>query len=205
MKKIKMNEDFYLYLGIVLFFLMELFYYLKPLTNFEVSLMIGLRENLFPLHPILLVIAKYLNLYVLTVVIVVLLLLLKKRTITYWLLGNILFVGLCFNYLLKNLFRKERPTGLSLIQAHSFSFPSGSVLVSTLLFGGLCIVASQLINKRSYRLLFRAMMVLCILLVDLSRIYVGVHYPTDVLAATCLGFSSLLISKELMAKRTNKK
>lgn len=50
MKKIKMNEDFYLYLGIVLFFLMELFYYLKPLTNFEVSLMIGLRENLFPLQ-----------------------------------------------------------------------------------------------------------------------------------------------------------
>ena len=206
MKKIKMNEDFYLYLGIGLFFLMELFYYLKPLTNFEVSLMIGLRENLFPFHQILLGIAKYLNLYVLTVVIVVLLLLLKKRTIAYWLLGNILFVGLCFNYLIKNLFRKERPTGLShLIQAHSFSFPSGSVLVSTLLFGGLYIVASQLINKRSYRLLFRAMMVLCILLVGLSRIYVGVHYPTDVLAAICLGFSSLLISKELMAKRTNKK
>ncbi|MEX1497188.1 MULTISPECIES: phosphatase PAP2 family protein [Enterococcus] len=34
-----------------------------------------------------------------------------------------------------------------------------------------------------------------LLFVSLSRFYVGVHYPTDVLAAICLGFSSLLISK----------
>ena len=195
------NDVVCLYLGIILFFLMDILYYIKPLSRLDIALLLDVREKLSAFHLLFFWIAKYMNLYILTIVVVGILFFMRKRTIAYWLLGNTVIVGLCFNYLLKNMFHRVRPTIVpQLIQERSFSFPSGSVLVSTLLFGGLCLIASQLIKKRSYCWMFQTLMVVLILLVSLSRIYVGVHYPTDVLAAICLGFSALLISKYFLER-----
>lgn len=102
------------------------------------------------------------------------------------------------------MFQRARPSIVpQLVEEHSFSFPSGCALVSMLLFGRLCLVAPQVIKHRTYCWIFQIVMVLLILFVSLSRIYVGVHYSTDVLAAICPVFSSLLISRYFMKKEKN--
>lgn len=200
--KRRISREFYLYLGICLFLITDILYYIKPLTGLDTELLCGARNRFSLFHPVFLWIAKYMNLYILTLLVVVFLYFMKKKTIAYWLAGNTVIVGLGFNFVLKNIFRRERPTIIpQLIQEHSFSFPSGSTLVSTLLFGGLLLAAPKLVKRTYGRVLLRMSMVVLILLVGLSRIYVGVHYPTDVIAGICLGFSSLFISGYFIEKQ----
>lgn len=69
MKK-KMNEVALLYLGIILFFLMDLLYYIKSLSEFDITLLLDIRERLPTFHQVFLLGARYMNLYILTIVIV---------------------------------------------------------------------------------------------------------------------------------------
>ncbi len=83
------------------------------------------------------------------------------------------------NTLLKLLLRRPRPNlFLPLVVESSFSFPSGHVTASTAVFGFLAVLLWR--ERRFGWALFSAA---CIPLVIFSRIYLGVHYPSDTLGA----------------------
>lgn len=86
-------------------------------------------------------------------------------------------------FFLKNLFMRERPSIVPpLVIEHSSSFPSGHTLTAMGLYG----LIALLLWRRGKKIpaVFSA---LWVLMVAASRLYLGVHYPSDVLASLMLG------------------
>jgi len=90
---------------------------------------------------------------------------------------------------LKALFARVRPQAFFEYYPTptSFSFPSGHALVATCLFGGLAVLVTHRLRARVAQVLVWMGAVTLILLVGVSRIYLGVHYPTDVIGGFAVG------------------
>ena len=110
----------------------------------------------------------------------------KKRNRDALFAGFVLILGAVFGYLIKLLVVRERPSG-GLIEAAGFSFPSGHALIATLLFLVLIYLFKDEIKDRVLRTTFISVSVLLILLIGLSRLYLGVHWFSDVLAGFAFG------------------
>lgn len=92
------------------------------------------------------------------------------------------------NKILKMLFERSRPDDiLHLVQESGYSFPSGHSITSMAVFGTLLyLVQTRMENKKLANRL-SALLILLILLIGPSRVYLGVHYPTDILGGWALG------------------
>lgn len=111
------------------------------------------------------------------------------------------FGGLVLDAALKISFHRPRPTpffGFPLPM--SYSFPSGHALVSFCFFGVLAWIITQHLSARWQRVLIWIAAVVLIALIGLSRIYLGVHYPSDV-AAGYLAAAVWVSAIELVGKR----
>ena len=106
--------------------------------------------------------------------------------------GNLALTGILVA-LLKNVYQRPRPTIQHLVEEGGFSFPSGHALASTLVVGALVIIVSQRVKKRHLRHLLQVSLMVFILTIMTSRVYLGVHYPTDVLGSLFLGLGMLHI------------
>jgi undecaprenyl-diphosphatase len=99
-----------------------------------------------------------------------------------------------FSQLAKYFFSRERPTIVShLVDAGGHSFPSGhSTSVSALYITLAILVCREFPGRRERAMLF-AMALVVITLVGVSRMYLGVHYPTDVVSGVSLGVAWALL------------
>jgi membrane-associated phospholipid phosphatase len=88
--------------------------------------------------------------------------------------------GALFNWLLKWIFKRERPDILPLLTESGFSFPSGHSMGSFIFYGASAYILVHLFSRLSLKVLSVLANVLIIFLIGLSRIYLGVHYPSDV-------------------------
>jgi undecaprenyl-diphosphatase len=88
----------------------------------------------------------------------------------------------------KEIFKRARPAvEYHLINVDHYSFPSGHMLMSVCFYGALIFVICRTIKSEAIRIALKALMVITILAIGLSRNYLGVHYPTDVLGSLFLG------------------
>ena len=94
--------------------------------------------------------------------------------------------------LVKQLVHRARPEGGLLLRAVTYSFPSGHAAVSAAAFGTLGWVLAREGTLSSTGAMLLA--VVCPVLIGLSRIYLGVHWATDVLAGWCLGLAVAALS-----------
>ena len=108
--------------------------------------------------------------------------------------GTALFVllavagGTALEMLLKVGFARPRPELVShLVDVNSFSFPSGHATMATITYFTLGVLLASAQEHRRMKLYLLAVATFLALLVGISRIYLGVHYPTDVLAGWCIG------------------
>ena len=92
---------------------------------------------------------------------------------------------------LKYIYQRPRPSITHLVHAGGYSFPSGHSLGTFMILGAIAIVLTQRLVKKAAKTAVYGITGLLIFLVGLSRIYVGVHYPTDVLAGFTLAFGLL--------------
>lgn len=109
-----------------------------------------------------------------------------RRREWYWLWGLIVAVpgGLLINVILKNVFQRARPDPHHpLLMFATYSFPSGHTAGTTLLYGVLAAYAGYRMRTSSARAACVATWLLAVVLVGSSRIYLGVHFMSDVLAA----------------------
>lgn len=96
--------------------------------------------------------------------------------------------------LLKRTFQRHRPAGPLVDGITNFSFPSGHAFMSVAFYGLLIWWASVSIQNKWLRWSFTALLCLIILTIGFSRIYLRVHYTTDVLAGFFFGAAWLMIS-----------
>ena len=92
--------------------------------------------------------------------------------------------------LLKNIFSRERPNFYRLIEISGYSFPSGHTASATTMYLTLAIILLSIMKKLNKYYVFN-IAVLGIVIIGSSRIYLVVHYPTDVLAGFTLAFGLL--------------
>lgn len=119
-----------------------------------------------------------------------------RRRERYWLLALALVVpgGMGLNVALKHTFQRARPAFENpVLELSTYSFPSGHTAGATLLYGFL--VAYLLLRLQGWRerLLVLAGAALMVGLVGVSRVYLGAHYPTDIVAAMCSGLAWLAV------------
>jgi undecaprenyl-diphosphatase len=121
--------------------------------------------------------------------------LLWKR-LWYWLLAWVAVAGggMLVNVLLKNLFDRPRPgwadPGLALTDP---GFPSGHTMMATIFYGFLAVHLILECTSRPRRLAIAIVAALIVLAVALSRIYLGAHYLSDVLAAIAAGIAWVVL------------
>lgn len=119
---------------------------------------------------------------------------LGRRRQWYWLLSLIISVGggMLVNVAMKYAFHRARPSfDDPLLTLATFSFPSGHTAASTVFYGVLCCYCWSRLHARGPRALIAIGAVCMVLLVALSRMYLGVHYLSDVLAAMAEGVAWL--------------
>jgi len=119
---------------------------------------------------------------------------LKKQHKMAVFVGASVFTGIAINTLLKELITRPRPDIISHgTGAALSSFPSGHTMMSTVVFLTLGALLSLATNDRKIKFYILFWSILLPLLVGLSRLYLGVHWPTDIIAGWIAGATWALI------------
>jgi undecaprenyl-diphosphatase len=98
--------------------------------------------------------------------------------------------GIVLNNLLKLGFGRPRPTVVEWgTTAMSWSFPSGHAMSATVVYGTVAYLAARLQEHRKHRVITLTLAFFLILAICFSRMYLGVHYPSDVIAGIIIGLA----------------
>ena len=103
------------------------------------------------------------------------------------------------NVVLKALVRRPRPTGFRLASATGFSFPSGHSMAAMAFFGLIIWFVWRHVRDRRRRTALTVALAFVILMIGVSRVYLGVHYASDVLAGFCVSCIWLALYTKLVA------
>lgn len=152
-------------------------------------------DNFTPIVKLLTNFAGMLWLVILSIILVVGI---KNRKI-----GISIFANLCLsaltNYLVKQILQRPRPLEeYRLIEEKGYSFPSGHSMVSMAFYGYLIYLINKKVNNKYIRIFGTLVLGTLIFCIGTSRIYLGVHYTSDVCAGFLLGISYLIIFVSIM-------
>lgn len=106
--------------------------------------------------------------------------------------------SLLLMFILKFSFQRERPLLPVLGEAKGFSFPSGHALISVVFYGLFIHMIWHEVKIKWLRILLVCILSFLILLIGFSRIYLRVHYASDVIAGLAVGFIWLVLSLNLI-------
>lgn len=124
------------------------------------------------------------------------LVLIKNKRIAISVVSNLVLIAL-LNNILKLIVRRARPTGFRLIAETGYSFPSGHSMVSMAFYGYLIYLIYKNVRNKKLRWTLIACFSLLILIIGMSRIYLGVHYTSDVFAGFLFSLGYLVIYTKL--------
>lgn len=126
--------------------------------------------------------------------------LLKNKRNSKYITINLVLVFL-LNRILKLIVARERPNVLRLVSEEGYSFPSGHAMVSMGFYGFLIYLIYTNIKNKKIKYLLITFLSILILLIGISRIYLGVHYATDIIGGFIIGIVYLVIFIKFVYKR----
>ncbi len=195
----------YIIIGIisgVIFILLSLFVLtnLSLLTQLDLPIRSTLRQPITPDRTKVFKIFTFLGsgtfLGGCTVLISALLIWKKQYASGIWMFVNVGGMAVVGDKVIKHLFDRPRPpVSEAVIIETGYSFPSGHSLGSMLFYAGLVLILASYVPKKKYLIAGSSLMAaVLILMVGWSRIYLGVHYPSDVLGGYSLGLCWLMLT-----------
>ena len=104
------------------------------------------------------------------------------------------------NQIIKFIMPRPRPTEFRIIEETGYSFPSGHSMVSLAFYGYLIYLIYKYINNKHLKRTLIIILSVLICIIGVSRIYLGVHYTSDVLGGFLISFAYLIIYIELVNK-----
>lgn len=128
----------------------------------------------------------------LSIATVMLFLLIKNKKIGLSIISNIVIIAV-LNQLLKRILQRPRPTEFRIVEETGYSFPSGHSMVSMAFYGYLIYLIYRYIKNKYVKWTLITILSILICLIGISRIYLGVHYTSDVLGGFLLSISYLVI------------
>ncbi len=152
--------------------------------------------SFFTISPMMISLMKFFTSFGSTLVIVcgilsVAILIKNKKYFWNFAIANAL--GIVLNTVIKIIIRRPRPSTTMLFSYEkSFSFPSGHTMMSTIFYGLIIYYVCKNIKNKNLKYLLVSLLSLIIVMIGVSRIYLGVHYATDVAAAYVLGIVYLV-------------
>ena len=152
---------------------------------------IGILENVFVKESLQMdkTVYEYVVLNLLSIICI------KDKKTGLWIALN-LIISAGLNILLKNLIQRPRPEGYRLIQENGYSFPSGHSMVSMAFYGLIVYLIWKKVKNPKERYILCTICAILPILIGFSRIYLGVHYFSDILAGVLIsGFVFGLIYK----------
>lgn len=166
-----------------------------PLDNLIHNFILKIRNT--NLTSILKIITNISNAYSLIGLSIILLLSIKKKKIPIIMTINLTLAAI-INNIIKNLFTRTRPLGINLIVESGFSYPSGHSMVSMSYFGFLIYLIYKSNKSKINKIILISIIFFIILLIGFSRIYLGVHYFSDVIGGYLLSYIYLNIYIKLI-------
>ncbi len=127
------------------------------------------------------------------VVLVLLYLWLVGRARTAWFILFAVLGGTIISNGLKAFFNRARPDFADVTRVFTASFPSGHAALSAVVFLTLGAMLAEAAPERRLKVFYLTVAIVLTVVVGLSRIYLGVHYPTDVLAGWSIGAAWALL------------
>ncbi len=108
------------------------------------------------------------------------------------------------NFILKNIIQRPRPNEFRIIDQSGYSFPSGHSMVSMAFYGFLIYLIFKNVKNNYIKALLIFILTCIIIMIGLSRVYLGVHYTSDVLGGFLLALSYLTLYTAFFKTISNK-
>ena len=128
----------------------------------------------------------------LSIATVTLFLVIKSKKIGLSIISNVVIITV-LNQLLKRILQRPRPTEFRIVEETGYSFPSGHSMVSMAFYGYLIYLIYRYIKNKYVKWTLITILSILIYLIGISRIYLGVHYTSDVLGGFLLSISYLVV------------
>lgn len=136
-------------------------------------------------------VTKFGNPIVVIFVVLLFLLIFRKK---YGIMAVIMaIVSSSKNTFFKYLFKRERPAVLKLITQGGYSYPSGHAMISVAIYGYFLYLIIKYVKNKWIKYILSCLLVLFILSIGISRIYLGVHYASDIAGGFLLSFIELIL------------
>ena len=105
---------------------------------------------------------------------------------------NVGFVAV-FCFIVKHIIKRPRPIGIALIEETGYSFPSAHTMGSVVFYGFLVFLIWKYFKNKPLKITLSVVLPVFALLIGYTRVYLGVHYFTDVLAGILAGSAYLAV------------
>ena len=116
----------------------------------------------------------------------------RNKKIGISILSNLAIVTV-LNQLIKRILQRPRPTEYRIIEETGYSFPSGHSMVSMAFYGYFIYLIYKYVKNKYVKWISISLLSLLICAIGISRIYLGVHYTSDVLGGFLISISYLII------------
>ena len=123
---------------------------------------------------------------------VILFILIKNKKIGLSIFSNLVIITV-LNQLLKRILQRPRPTEFRIIEETGYSFPSGHSMVSMSFYGYLIYLIYKYVENKHVKWISIVLLSILICSIGVSRIYLGVHYTSDVLGGFLVSISYLIL------------